>query len=330
VHRSRARAALALTLGTLTPSLAVAQTPDAAATVDAAVDAPPEVAAAAAPSHEALRAAARAREALSLDEAAWVRARLFRAVARATGTLLAPTAPDERDGVSTWTLVADVAVDPSHLAGACEAATREEGRVACAADVVTWAGAERARVTFAWRSPAGRAPITLAQPLRALSRFGDGLCLTHAERTPRTLDLTVRARDAEAVGRALAVLTVVPGLSDVILVREELRGDSVEAVLSWPLGRVQGAADLAGDAWPTRCDGHSTVGAEARAGTAPVARERVRGTASQGAVVRVGRREWLVTAGDIAAGTAVVGVREVGVMLRTARARRAVLIRFPR
>jgi hypothetical protein len=320
VHRPRARAALALIFAALTPAPAIAQTPDAAVVGDAA----------AAPSHEALRAAARAREALSLDEAAWVRARLFRAVARATGTLLAPTALDERDGVATWTLVADVAVDPSRLAGACEAAVQEERRVACAADVVTWAGAERARVTFAWRAPAGRAPITLAQPLRALSRFGEGLCLAHAERTPRTLDLTVRARDAEAVGRALAVLTVVPGLSDVILVREELRGDSVEAVLSWPLGRAQGAADLAGDAWPTRCDGRSTVGAEARPGTAPVARERVRGTASQGAVVRVGRREWLVTAGDVAAGTTVVGVREAGVMLRPARARRAVLVRFPR
>ncbi len=320
--RPCARAALALSLTALTPSFASAQTADAAAR-DASVDASVSAV-------EALRATALTHAPLTVDESAWVRSRLLRAVARATGTLLAPTAPEVRDGVSTWTLVADVAVEPQRLAGACDAASREERRVACVTDVVTWAGAERARVIFAWRAPVERPPLTLAQPLRALSRLGDGLCLAHAERTPRTLDLTVRARDADAVGRALAVLTVVPGLSDLILVREELHGQGVEAVLSWPLDRAQGVADLAGDTWPTRCDGHSTVGADARPGTAPVVRERVRGTASQGAIVRVGRREWLVTAGDTAAGTAVVGVREVGVMLRPARARRAVLFRFPR
>lgn len=311
--RLRERAPLPLCLLALVATPATAQTPDAGV----------------APALDGLRAAAAAGPALSADEAAWVRARLLRAIARGTGALLAPTAPDARDGVVTWALVADASVDPPRLAGACEAAAREERRVACAADVVTWAGAERARVTFAWRAPAGRGAVTLAQPLRALSRFGDGLCLAHAERTPRTLDLTVRARDADAVGRALALIAVAPGLSDVILVREELRADGVEAVLSWPLDRAEGPADLAGDAWPTRCDGRSAVASEARPGTAPVARERIRGTAAQGAVVRVGRREWLVTAGDLAAGTAVAGVREAGVMVRPARARRAVLLRFP-
>lgn len=317
--RPRARAPFFLLVALFAP-LALAQGRDAATAPDASVTASPA---------ERLRAAAGAAPELSVDESAWVRARLLRAVSRATGTLLAPTAPDARDGVVTWSLVADAAVDPPRLANACEAAAREERRVACLADVVPWAGAERARVTFAWRAPDARAPVTLAQPLRALARFGDGLCLLHAERTPRTLDLTVHTRDVDAIGRALAVLTVAPGLSDLILVREELRGNDVEAVLSWPLDRATGPADLAGDPWPPRCDGRSAVGGEARAGTAPVARERVRGAAAQGAVVRVGRREWLVTAGDTAAGTSVVGIRDVGIMLRPARSPRAVLMRFP-
>lgn len=306
------RATSLLLLLTLAPRPAVAQSRDGGAPVSLA-----------------LRAAAGAAPALSLDEAGWVRARLLGAIADATGALLAPTAPEARDGVTTWSLLADAGLDRGRLAGACAAVERADRRVACAVDALTWAGAERGRVTLAWRSPAGRPAVSFVQPLRALARFGGGLCLVHAERTPRTLDVTVRAGDPDALGRALARFAVSPGLTDLMLVRQEPRGGGLEALLSWPLARAEGAGDLADDPWPTRCEGRSTVGGEARAGTAPVLRERVRGTQARGAVVRVGRREWLVTAGDLAAGTTVVGVRDDGVTVRPAGSPRGVVLRFP-
>jgi hypothetical protein len=301
--------------------LAAAQGRDASARPDAHVPV----------SVSSLRAAARTAPELTVEEGSWIRPKLLRTLARATGVLLAPTALETRDGVVTWALLADANVEPPRLASACDAVLRDDPRVRCVTDTVAWAGAERARVSLAWRvaSQTTGAGITFVQPLRALARFGEGVCLLHAERTPRTLDLTVRARDAEAIGSMLAFVTVTPGLSDLILVREELRGHGIEAVLSWPLDRATGPGDLRDDPWPARCEGRSVVGQDVRPGTLPVLRERILGTVSQGVVLRAGRREWLLTAGDMVAGTTVQGVRETGVMLLPPRARRAVLVRFP-
>ncbi len=257
-----------------------------------------------------------------------MRPRLLGTLLTATRVLPAPTPVDVRDGLSVWTLLADASTEPDRFASACDAITRVEPRVACAADTVAWSGADRARIVFGWKAREDApAPVGFTQPLRALTRLGEGLCLMHAERTLRTLDVTVRAPDHEALGRALALMTVSPSLSDLILVRTEARGGAIEAVLSWPIDRVTGEADLGDDAWPTRCDGHSTVGGEALPGTVPVARALVRGRAAQGAVMRVGRREWIVSAGDHAASVDVVAVREAGVTVRLG-ARTAVL-RFP-
>lgn len=277
---------------------------------------------------ERARAASSSLAELTADEASWVRPRLLGALLTATRVLPAPTPVERRDALSLWTLIADASSPADAFDHACEAVTREEPRVACASDSVAWSGADRARVVFAWRSPASAtSAVPFTQPLRALSRLGRGLCLVHAERSLRTLDLTVRAPDHESLGRALALMTVSPSLHDMILVRADLRGGGVEAVLSWSIERATADGDLGDDAWPTRCDGHSTVGAEALSGTVPVARAWVRGRSAQGAVLRVGRREWVVTAGDHAASVDVVGVRETGVTVRLGA--RTALLRFP-
>lgn len=277
---------------------------------------------------ERARAASSSLPTLSVDESAWTPPRLLRALIAATRVLPAPTPVEHRDGLSRWTLIADASTPPDAFEHACDAITREEPRVACASDSVPWSGADRARVVFAWKAAEGTpAAPGFAQPLRALTRLGAGLCLVHAERTLRTLDVTVRAPDHEALGRALALMTVSPSLRDMILVRADANGAGIEAVLSWSIERVTGEADLGEDAWPARCDGHSTVGGGALPGTVPVARALIRGRAAQGAVVRVGRREWLVTAGDHAASVDVVSVRDAGVAVRLG-ARTAVL-RFP-
>ncbi len=277
---------------------------------------------------ERARAASSSLPTLTVDESAWTPPRLLRALIAATRVLPAPTPVERRDTLSLWTLVADASTPPDAFDHACDAITREEPRVACASDSVPWSGADRARVVFAWRAAEGSpAPPGFAQPLRALTRLGAGLCLVHAERSLRTLDVTVRAPDHEALGRALALMTVSPSLRDMILVRADASGSGIEAVLSWSIERATGEADLGEDAWPTRCDARSTVGGGALPGTVPVARALIRGRAAQGAVMRVGRREWLVTAGDHAASVDVVSVRDAGVTVRLG-ARTAVL-RFP-
>ncbi len=253
------------------------------------------------------------------DEGAWMRARLLRAVIAATGVLPAPTPVDVRGDTAVWTLVTDAATDPARFERVCDEAARVDRTVACARDTVAWAGAERARVVFGWRATSGGAPPGALQPLRALRRLGEGVCLVHAERTLRTLDLTVRAPDHETLGRALALMTVSPAMQALIVVRAEPVDGAIEAVLSWPLVRGSSALDLGDDPWPVRCDGRSVVGREAVAGTVPVALAWVRGTASQGAVLRVGRREWVLTAGDRAASVDVVTARATGVTVRYGR-----------
>lgn len=264
---------------------------------------------------------------LGENDSPWVRERLLAAVISEARAMPAPTRPEARDGANVWTLVADVETDPAAFDGLCDAVQRRVPGVACAADVVAWSGAERARVVFGWRGPLDLARVSFAQPLLALGVTSD-LCLVRAERTLRTLDVTVRAPDHASLGRALALMAVTPSMSDLILVRAEPAGASLEAVLSWPLARASGEGDLGDRPWPARCDGRSTVGAEALAGTVPVARERVRGRAP-GAVLRVGRREWVVTAGDSAASVDVIAVRDAGVTVRMRGRAATATLRFP-
>lgn len=265
--------------------------------------------------------------ALGEGDSAWMRERLLAAVISETRAMPAPTRPEVRDGANVWTLVADADTDPARFERLCDVVRARVPGVACATDTVAWSGAERARAVFGWRGPLELARVSFAQPLLALG-VASGLCLVRAERTLRTLDVTVRVADHETLGRALALMTVTPSMSDLILVRAEPAGGALEAVLSWPLARAAGEADLGDRPWPTRCDGRSTVGAEAIAGTAPVARERVRGR-TLGAVVRVGRREWIVTAGDAAASVDVIAVREAGVTVRMRGRATTATLRFP-
>ncbi|MFO0629026.1 MAG: hypothetical protein U0325_25855 [Polyangiales bacterium] len=190
-----------------------------------------------------------------------------------------------------------------------------------------WAGASRARVAVGWRAEESRPPVTLAQPLRALSRLGADVCLLHAQVTLRTVDLTVRVTNAETLGRTLAVMAVSPGMGGLILVRMEPAGDGLRALLSWPTDRVvDGAADLDDDPWPRRCDGVSTVGAGMAAGTLPAMRAAVTGRAAQGAVVTLGRQAWMVTAGDVV-GDAVVQRVEPARLVLTRRGREVAIRR---
>lgn len=241
------------------------------------------------------------------EEAAWLPSRVLGAVVDATGALPAPTPPRRSEDRVTWSLVAPP--EARSLDGACEALARFDARLACAVDTVTWAGSARARLAVGWRAQDAPSTVTLAQPLRALARLARGLCLVSAQRTLRTLDLTVRADTPPALGRALGMMATAPGLRDLILVRTEPRGEGLEAVLSWPIERVRDApATMGDDPWPARCGGASAVGGGVLLGTMPTLRAMVDGTAARGAVLAAGRQEWLVTVGDRVNSVAVLRV----------------------
>lgn len=256
-------------------------------------------------------------------EAAWLPARVMGAIVDATGALPAPTPPRFEDGRFTWSLLAPP--ESRGIEGACAAVARVDARVACAVDTVPWAGAARSRVAVGWRASESRPSVTLAQPLRALSRLGTGVCLLHAQHTLRTVDLTVRVASPEILGRALAVMAVSPGMGGLILVRMEPAGDALRALLSWPSERVgEAQPDLDDDPWPRRCEGAATVGAGVAAGTLPTMRAAVSGRAAQGAVMSLGRQAWFVTDGDVV-GDAVVRRVEATRVVLTRRGREAVV-----
>lgn len=297
------------------------------APVDASVAAPPTDVPAPRAAH--LRVADALADAAELPaaEAAWLPSRVMGAIVDATGALPAPTPPRFEDGRFTWSLLAPP--ESRGIAGACAAVARVDARVACAEDTVRWAGDARARVAVGWRASASRPGVTLAQPLRALSRLGVGVCLLHAQHTLRTVDLTVRVANPEVLGRALAVMAVAPGMGGLILVRMEPAGDALRALLSWPSERAgEAEPDLDDDPWPRRCDGASVVGAGVAAGTLPTMRAAVTGRAAQGAVLTLGRQAWFVTEGDTV-GDAVVRRVEATRVVLTRRGRETVLRRTP-
>lgn len=290
----------------------------------AAADVPPPR-----PAHERVAEALVTAAVIPADEAAWLPSRVLGAVFDATGALPAPTPPRRSEDRVTWSLVAPPEVRA--LDGACEALARFDARLACAADTVTFAGADRPRLAVGWRAEDSSPTVTLAQPLRALARLGRNICLASAQRTLRTLDLTVRVDAPPALGRTLAMMATAPGLRDLILVRTEPRGAGLEAVLSWPIERVRDLpATMGDDPWPARCDGASSVGEGAPAGTLPTLRALIDGTAARGAVLASGRQEWVVTVGDRVAGTTVTRVEADRVELTLPGRPRAVVLRPPR
>lgn len=281
------------------------------------------------PAHERVAEALTSAQVIPAEEAAWLPSRVLGAVFDTTGALPAPTPPRRSEDRVTWSLVAPPEVRA--LDGACEALARFDARLACAVDTVTFAGADRPRIAVGWRAEPAAPTVTLAQPLRALARLGRGVCLASAQRTLRTLDLTVHAAAPPSLGRTLAMMATAPGLSDVILVRTEPRGTGIEAVLSWPIERVRDLpATMGDDPWPARCDGASRVGEGAPAGTLPTLRALIDGISARGAVLASGRQEWLVTAGDHVAGAAVARVEADRVELTLPGRARPAVLRAPR
>lgn len=294
--------------------------------VDAAT---PAAAVVAPPPPDALRtvtAALPGLEPVSADVAPWIPSTALRAVLRAAGELPLPGAPSrEGDGV-TWVLLLPSSVAPADAASACAAVTSDP-HLACASDRVEHVGRLRDRVVVAWREPSAPQVVSRYQPLRALSRLGRGVCLVSAQETAETLDLTVRADDAPALGETLALMTVSPGLRALITVRVEPQGEALLATLSWPSTRAT-TTGLGDDPWPPRCNGALDLAASLPAGTLPVARSFVAGERSQGAVLTAGRVAWVVTVGDRIARSTVSAVDEGGVTLQRPGVARPLRLRW--
>lgn len=308
------------------PPVAPTALTDAASPADAsAVDVPPPPP----PAPPRVTAALSSLAAVPASEAAWMPPRVLTAVIAATGVTPAPSAPDrDGDGVR-WSLVTADESSPERIDAACDAVTALDARLACATDRVVAAGSERGRVVVGWRVEGDAPPVSWVQPLRALSRFGEGLCLVSAQRTLRTLDLTARATSPRSLSRALAVMATAPRLSDLILVRAEPEGEGLRVVLSWPLSRARDPrGDMGDDAWPTRCDGAATVAGDAASGTVPTALEFVAGARAQGALMSAGRAAWAVTVGDRVGGSTVSAIDASGVTVQMPRRARPVRLRY--
>ncbi|MBP6831774.1 MAG: hypothetical protein KA978_13390 [Deltaproteobacteria bacterium] len=265
-------------------------------------------------------------EPVSADAAPWIPSTALRAVLRASGELPLPGAPSREGDRVTWTLLLPSSVAPTAAASACAAVTSDP-HLACASDRVEHVGRLRDRVVVAWREPSVRQVVSRYQPLRALSRLGRGVCLVSAQQTAETIDLTVRADDAPALGETLALMTVSPGLRALITVRVEPQGDALLATLSWPSIRAT-TTDLGDDPWPPRCNGALDLASSLPTGTLPVARSFVAGTRSQGAVLTAGRTAWVATVGDRIARSTVSAVDEGGVTVRRPGVARPLRLRW--
>lgn len=247
-------------------------------------------------------------------DAPWAPVTALRAVLRASGDLPLPGAPERHDDAVTWSMLLQQAA-PAAAGNTTCAAVSADPHLACATDRVEHVGRIRTRVVVGWRERPATPVISRAQPLRALARVARGVCLVSAQETERTLDLTVRADDAPALGETLALLTVSPGLRELITVRVEPLGGGLQATLSWPLARAT-TRELGDDAWPTRCGGALDLGATLPNATLPVARTFIPGSRARGAVMTLGRVAWVVTVGDRLARATVTAIDEGGVTLQ--------------
>ncbi|MDO9016173.1 MAG: hypothetical protein Q8S73_35755 [Deltaproteobacteria bacterium] len=265
-------------------------------------------------------------EPVAAEAAPWVPPAVLGAVLRASGELPLPGAPERHDDRVTWALLLPASAPATAAATACAAVTADP-HLACASDRVEHVGRLRDRVVVGWREPTAPSAVSRYQPLRALARLGRGVCLVSAQQTAETLDLTVRADDAPALGETLALLTVSPGLRALITVRIEPQGEALLATLSWPSGRAT-TADLGDDPWPTRCNGAAEIGAALPAGTLPVARSFVAGSRAQGAVLTAGRAAWVVTVGDRVARSTVRAIDATGVTVQRPGVARPLRLRW--
>lgn len=294
------------------PSIAAARSAGSASArvrdagvVDAATTAPPEDASVARPSatRDTLELAfSRAQSApvSSAEDAAWFPSRVIEVVARASHGLPAPSAPRLRDDVTVWPIAlpaAETTLSLDARVAVCVDVQRVIPAVVCETDTAELRGIERARWVFAWRSDGPPPRPNLATPLRALARLGQRVCLRAAERTLRTVELEVSARDLGALGEALAFVASAPRMAELVLVRAENRGNEIRAELSWPTDRAdRTAGDLANDPWPRRCDERTDVlsgDATSLRALAPL-----RGAQARGVIVERASRQFIVTVGD--------------------------------
>lgn len=252
---------------------------------------------------------------------AWFPQKLLAIVEQSTHALAAPSAPQFNDDVVLWSVAlpaAELTLSADARAAVCVEVHRAEPRVACETDAADIRGIERARWAFAWRSSDPMPRANLATPLRALAHIADGPCLRSFERTLHTVEIGITARDMNGLGRALALLTAAPRMSELILVRAENRGSEVRAELSWPTDRAdRSTGDLDGDAWPTRCEGSSRVLQDDA--TALRALFAIRGANARGAVLERASRQWVATVGDRVGDAEIIAVDD-----RALRVRRSV------
>jgi len=265
------------------------------------------------------------------EDAAWFPLKVLEVIARSAHGLPAPSAPALREDVTVWTVAlpaAETTLSLDARVAVCVEVQRALPAVACETDVAELRGIERARWVFAWRSDGPPPRANLATPLRALSRLGPGVCLRSAERTLRTLELSITANDMASLGEALALLTVAPRMAELVLIRAENRGTEIRADLSWPTDRAdRTAGDLRSDPWPRRCGER----AEVLAGDATALRAltALSGTPARGVIVERASRQFIVTVGDRVGDAEIESIDDARVRVRRAVRGRAQSISMP-
>ncbi|MFO0560484.1 MAG: hypothetical protein U0269_20890 [Polyangiales bacterium] len=252
--------------------------------------------------------------------AAWFPQRLVATVERVAHGLPAPSAPQFNNDVVLWFVAlppAETTLSADQREAVCNEVQRQEARIVCESDAADIRGVSRARWVFAWRTDGAPPRPNLATPLRALTHVGDALCVRSFERTMHTVEIAVTSRDLAALGRALALATNGPRMSELVLVRAENRGTEVRAELSWPTDRAdRSTGELEGDAWPARCDGASHVLQDDA--TSLRALFALRGTVARGAVVERASRQWVVTVGDRVGDAEIVAINDQSLRVRRA------------
>ncbi|MDP3275791.1 MAG: hypothetical protein Q8Q09_11385 [Deltaproteobacteria bacterium] len=249
--------------------------------------------------------AVRGHEPLSRDQELWVPFAFLQHTLERTGTLATPVAPRHDGDAWQWSFVLSTGATPPPMAqrdAICSAVAQSAPAVLCAHDEAIVGGAMRPRWRLTWRTSGEAIGGDLATPLRALSRVGSRLCLRSAEVTLRSLEIVVRAPTMAALGESLALMTVIAPLRELIMVRAELHGAEVTALLSLPLSRLDATrATLGDDPWPQRCDGHTRVAEDSRG--ALHARMAILSStptsAPRGAIVERSARRFMLTAQDV-------------------------------
>lgn len=261
--------------------------------------------------------------------AAWLPMQVLQGLAQSTGELAAPTSPRARDGSMVWSYLLPLRRDVSPPDAArqqalCAPLRALQPGVQCEADLVSADAGRRERVVVGWRLGDGSFPQDLGLPLRALARLGGRVCLRSAERSLHTVELDLWMPDAQTLGRTLAFMASVPGLSGLVLMSSEPLEGGLRTRLLWPTDGVERASGTLGDEpWPARCHEHARVAVDAPAREAILVRAHLSGARAHGAVVAAHGREWFVTEGDQVGDGTITSATAAGILARRGRGRPA-------